>query len=350
MRCPTLNRLCSPPLGKIGWPWTKDSQQLQDRMDYGSHWPLVSIVTPSYNQGQFLEETIRSVLLQGYPALEYIIIDGGSTDGSVEIIRKYSPWLSYWVSEPDEGQAAAINKGFQLAKGEIIGWLNSDDLYLQGALANAVNTLEYFPDAGMVYGNSLVVDSHGNVIWEHKTSQLTLPELLTFKILSQPTVFFRRNALNASGLLNPSFHYLLDHELWIRIAKHYPIKYINSLLATSRRHPDAKNSSNASQFGKDAFRIVNLYSNDPDINFEINPYRQQMLAGAYAFDACYLIRSRQFRRGLMQYFKAVRLSRDVAGMRFREMIAALTIQLIDERMIAFLRFLGRRLRKDQIIR
>ena len=134
MRCPTLADLPAPPPGKTGWPWTAESPQLPDTMPDGRPWPRISIVTPSFNQGQFIEETIRSVLLQGYPNLEYLIIDGRSTDSAVEIIKKYEPWLRYWVSENDRGQAHAINKGLDRATGEIAAYLNSDDFYLQGAL------------------------------------------------------------------------------------------------------------------------------------------------------------------------------------------------------------------------
>ena len=136
-RCPTLAELPTPPAGKTGWPWTVETPPLPPARPDGSPWPRISIVTPSYNQGQFIEETIRSILLQGYPDLEYIIIDGGSTDQSVEIIKKYEPWLTYWVSEKDRGQAHAINKGFARVSGEIGGYLNSDDFYLPNALSAA---------------------------------------------------------------------------------------------------------------------------------------------------------------------------------------------------------------------
>jgi len=131
MRRPNLSDLPKPPKGKTGWPWTDETEQLPVKMSDGSDWPKISIVTSNYNYGHFIEETIRSVLLQGYPNLEYIIVDGGSTDNSVEIIKKYEPWLTYWVSEKDNGQASAINKGFSNASGEIYSWINSDDLLLE---------------------------------------------------------------------------------------------------------------------------------------------------------------------------------------------------------------------------
>src|SRR5437763_87805 len=120
MRCPGLKDLPPPPAGKTGWPWTEESEQLPDRMEDGREWPRISIVTCSYNQGCFIEETIRSVLLQGYPNLEYIIIDGESKDESVEIIRKYGSWLTYWESSPDKGQSNKINNGMKRASGDIV--------------------------------------------------------------------------------------------------------------------------------------------------------------------------------------------------------------------------------------
>ena len=135
MRCPTLDELPPPPSGKAGWPWTEEGPPIPDASAERQQWPRVSIVTPSYNQGRFLEETIRSVLLQGYPDFEYFIIDGGSADESLEIIRRYEPWLTYWTSEPDRGQSDAINKGWARATGDVVTYLNSDDCYLTGAVA-----------------------------------------------------------------------------------------------------------------------------------------------------------------------------------------------------------------------
>jgi len=144
VRCPTLAELPPPPPRRTGWPWTVETPPLPSARPDGSPWPRISIVTPSYNQGRFIEETIRSVLLQGYPDLEYIIIDGASTDQSAEIIQKYEPWLTYWVSEKDRGQAHAINKGFAKATGDIGAYLNSDDMYLVNALTIASNLFIQF--------------------------------------------------------------------------------------------------------------------------------------------------------------------------------------------------------------
>lgn len=142
MHCPSLTELPPPPEGKTGWPWTVETPPLPPTRPDGSPWPRISIVTPSYNQGQYIEETIRSVLLQGYPDLEYIIIDGSSTDGSVEIIRKYERWLTYWVSEKDRGQVEALTKGFAHVSGKYLNWINSDDYLLPNAL-EAVSSIAF---------------------------------------------------------------------------------------------------------------------------------------------------------------------------------------------------------------
>src|SRR6266567_5698553 len=142
MRCPTIAELPPPPIDRVGWPWTEAKDWLPELQPNGQAWPKVTIVTPSYNQGHFLEETIRSVLLQGYPDLEYIVIDGGSTDRSVEIIKKYEKHLTYWTSQKDAGPADAIRKGFEGAKGSILAYLNSDDLYRPGAIHCLINRLK----------------------------------------------------------------------------------------------------------------------------------------------------------------------------------------------------------------
>ena len=142
----TLKDLPPSPPEKTGWPWTEQTEPLPPRMPDGSEWPRISIVTPSYNQGEFIEETIRSVLLQGYPNLEYIIIDGGSKDNSIELIKKYEKYLAYLVSEPDKGQSHAINKGFRRATGVLVGWQNSDDFYHSGAFEAAAKACFAHPE------------------------------------------------------------------------------------------------------------------------------------------------------------------------------------------------------------
>ena len=248
--CPRLAELPSPPSGNAGWPWTEESAQLPDIMPAlsgaegpdGSPWPRVSIVTPSYNQAQFIEETIRSVLLQGYPNLEYIIIDGGSTDNSVDIIRRYEPWLSYWVSEKDRGQSHAINKGFDLAQGEIFAWLNSDDVYAPYAFATAAQAFAERPDCGLVYGDAHRIDIDGQLLGpcKHVQSYDRTQMLERCNLIVQPAAFFRRTAFLAVAGLDESLHNVMDYDLWFRLADHSGAAYIPSTLAKARIYAATK--------------------------------------------------------------------------------------------------------------
>ena len=203
--------------------------------------PLVSIVTPSYNQAAFLEETIPSVLEQDYPRVEYIIIDGGSTDGSAEIIQRYADRLTYWVSERDRGQTDAINKGFARATGSILAWLNSDDTYQPGALREAVDYLLAHPDVGMVYGDGNFIDEHSNVIGRFPSAQTDLKKLRRGYVhVCQQSSFFRADLWRKVGPLDPSFYFAMDYDLWVRLAQHAPLVYLPRTWANFRLHSDAK--------------------------------------------------------------------------------------------------------------
>ncbi len=203
--------------------------------------PLVSIITPSYNQANFLEETIRSVLDQGYPNLEYIIVDGGSTDGSLEIIQKYADRLAWWVSEPDQGQTDAINKGFSQAKGEILAWLNSDDTYLPGAVAEAVGYLQVHPEIGTVYGDANLINDEGNVIGRFPAKQTDNRRLMRGYVhIPQQATFFRKELWRKVGPLDPTFFFAMDYDLWVRLSQHAPLKYYSRLWANFRLHGGAK--------------------------------------------------------------------------------------------------------------
>jgi glycosyltransferase involved in cell wall biosynthesis len=191
MRCPRLSDLPTPASGRYGWPWTEESSPLPELQKNSQPWPRISIITPSFNQRPFIEETIRSVLLQGYPNLEYIIMDGGSTDGSVDIILKYQPWLTYWVSEKDNGQADAINKGLDHATGEIANWLNSDDLLYLGALKKVATGYAEDRTALLYNGSALRVDSQGTYGSPYSASPLSAEAAFEGKIpLPQPAIFF----------------------------------------------------------------------------------------------------------------------------------------------------------------
>ena len=202
---------------------------------------LVSIVTPSFNQAPYLEDTIRSVLEQDYPNLEYIIVDGGSTDGSLEIIRRYAHRLAWWVSEKDRGQTNAINKGFARAKGEILAWLNSDDTYQPGAVAEAVAFLWGRPEVGLVYGEANFIDENGHVIGHFPAAQTNYRRLRRGYVhIPQQAAFFRADLWRQVGPLDPSFYFAMDYDLWVRLADLAPIQYVPRTWANFRLHTQGK--------------------------------------------------------------------------------------------------------------
>ena len=204
----------------------------------------VSVVTPSYNQAQFLEETLRSVLEQDHPDIEYIVVDGGSTDGSLEILQKYASRLAWWVSEPDRGQTDALNKGFARASGEILAWLNSDDTYQPGAVAAAVAFLQAHPEVGLVYGDANLIDEHGSVLGRFPARQTDYARLLQGHVhIPQQASFFRADLWRQVGPLDPSFYFAMDYDLWVRLAKVSPLVYHPALWANFRLHGQTKTLS-----------------------------------------------------------------------------------------------------------
>lgn len=217
--------------------------QLPGTMSDGSPWPRVSIVTPSYNQGQFIEATIRSVLLQGYPDLEYIIIDGASTDGSVEIIRKYEPWLAAWVSEPDGGQANAINKGLDQSTGEILGWLNSDDMLLPGALRKVAEMNHQEPEAAAWVGGCYRIAPDGRILSEVIPRHLDRDSLADWAwqgFFYQPSCFFCAKARDEAGYLDEGLDVAFDLDWWLRLAEVGVFASTTEMLSAATIHREAK--------------------------------------------------------------------------------------------------------------
>jgi glycosyltransferase involved in cell wall biosynthesis len=203
--------------------------------------PLVTIVTPSFNQAQYLEETIKSVLGQSYANIEYIIIDGGSTDGSVEIIQKYADRLAYWISEPDKGQTEAINKGFAQANGQILAWLNSDDTYHPEGVANAVAYLVAHPEVGLVYGDTDFIDEGGRVMGRFPARQTSHTRIRRGYVhIPQQAAFWRAELWEQVGPLDPSFYFAMDYDLWVRLSAISGIKYVPGVWAYFRLHGDSK--------------------------------------------------------------------------------------------------------------
>jgi glycosyltransferase involved in cell wall biosynthesis len=198
-------------------------------------------VTPSYNQARYLESTIRSVLEQDYPSLEYIIVDGGSTDSSVDIIRRYADRLAWWVSEKDRGQTDAINKGFAHAHGEVLAWLNSDDTYQPHAIAEAVAFLRSQPEVGLVYGDANFIDENGCVIGRFPAAQTNYRRLRRGYVhIPQQAAFWRSDLWHKVSPLDPSFYFAMDYDLWVRLAAQAPVQYTPQLWANFRLHTQGK--------------------------------------------------------------------------------------------------------------
>lgn len=237
-----------PPDGKTGWPWTEASPPLPPTRSDGSRWPRISIVTPSFNQGCFLEETIRSIMLQGYPDLEYFVIDGGSTDETLAIIRKYGAWIDRWVSERDNGQADAINKGLAHCTGEIFQFINSDDYLAPNALFAVAEAMR---DHDAVAG--VVVDFDPDGVQMSLASRDLRPANFVTRpegyLYHQPGVWLRTEKTKALGGFEPRWRYKFDWVFQLRYAERWPrVAYIDDVLVYFRLHHSSKTVSESAGF------------------------------------------------------------------------------------------------------
>jgi glycosyltransferase involved in cell wall biosynthesis len=219
--------------------------------------PLVTIVTPSYNQGHFIQETIESVLSQDYPNVEYIVMDGASKDDTAEVCSRYLDRLTF-ISEKDRGQSHAINKGFQLARGEIVAWLNSDDIFLPGAIAAAVEAFRRRPEAGVVYGEGYQIDREGKIISRFASTQrFDLWRFLNVSdFILQQTAFFRRDVFDRVGWIDESLNYGMDWEILMRIGLEYPMEYIEEYMGAIREYPEAKTSAGGHRRAMELWKIM----------------------------------------------------------------------------------------------
>lgn len=283
-----IQNLPKPPLGKSGWPWTEASLPLPQSTPNSSKWPRISVVTPSYNQEQYIEETIRSVLLQNYPNLEYIIIDGGSTDKSIEIIRKYDKYITYQVSEKDRGQSHAINKGFAKSSGDILCWINSDDFLKPGALDFIARG---FPDASIpswLIGSSEIIDSMNFTI------NIRVPKNITFKNIliwrenwfPQQSTFWSRPMWEAAGNLDEHLYYAMDFSLWINMFKISPPIVVENVLSCYRLQEEAKCVAKPDQAFADILVALSKHIKPTIKDLKFQPILIEAL-GKVAFDYSY---------------------------------------------------------------
>ncbi|MGA9533834.1 MAG: glycosyltransferase family 2 protein [Anaerolineales bacterium] len=284
--------------------------------------PLVSIVTPSFNQAPYLEDTIQSVLRQDYPRIEYLILDGGSTDGSLELIRKYETRLAYWHSKPDQGQADAINRGLKRAKGEVVAWLNSDDLYTVGAVREAVAALTAEPSTAMVYGDGVMVDSKLNLLDPHRYRQLDVVDLLSFEVLLQPAVFMRKLALEQVGYLNRDYDLILDHELWVRLAARFQIRHVDRYWALERTHESAKTIALAREFVAEAHRLMLWAESAEETKSVVRENERRIQAGLLVFSARRLIDAERFGEATRRMFRALTLHPATAARYWYKLVQA----------------------------
>lgn len=229
--------------------------------------PKISVVTPSFNQAVFIEETLRSVGSQQYPVMEHIVIDGASTDKTVDILKRYSSTPGWehlrWISEPDHGQSDALNKGFRMATGDIIGWLNSDDRYEPHCFSRVSKALEMNQLVDFVYGDYLIIDETGKTLISKKEIDFDWEIMLCgLNYIAQPNVFFRRRVFNELGYLDDSLHYVMDYEFWLRAAAHgFRFQHIPSAFAACRWHLDAKTVSRNPRIEEELFSVRDKYWN-----------------------------------------------------------------------------------------
>jgi glycosyltransferase involved in cell wall biosynthesis len=250
MHCPSLRDLPPPPAGRSGWPWTEASASLPATMPDGGAWPRISVVTPSFNQARYLEATLRSILLQGYPDLECFVMDGGSTDSSVDIIKKYAPWLKQWVSEADGGQSAAINRGLQLSSGLFATWINSDDMLHCDALTTHASRVGFRPDVVYV-GDCLYIDEQEQSLSVHRGRVHNFEDLVRLRAvwrdqrqrghIVQPEVLFPRQLALDVGGLDVRNHRTMDYELWGKfLLAGATFQYTHIRFAMFRLHSEQK--------------------------------------------------------------------------------------------------------------
>lgn len=296
MHCPSLKQLPAPPKGKTGWPWTEEISLLESPEQSDFQWPRISIITPSYNQGEYIEATLRSVLLQGYPDIEYIIMDGGSNDGILNILEKYKNFFTHLSIKKDNGQSDAIKKGFSIASGNYIAWINSDDMYLKNCLFKVIQQFLQNPEKEWLIGNGIFIDSKDKFLLKCKTPLVNNNSLIIFGItFLQPSVFFSRTLYNRVGGIDTRLSFCFDYDLFIRFIREGNPSIVDYYLSAFRLHSKAKTSTLKTLNFEEHKLVQERY-----LQFLIIP---RFLSGIYYFDyGVYLLIFRMFTSGISRYF------------------------------------------------
>lgn len=263
--------------------------------------PLISIITPSFNQGRFITETIQSVLSQHYQHVEYIVVDGGSRDGTVDVLRRYGDRLR-WLSEPDRGQSHALNKGWRMARGEILGWLNSDDTYRSGAVQAIVEAFLLHPEVGGIYGDCDYMSATGAFLEKYETGPFDYETFLrtSRSPIPQPSMFIRRSVYEQIGPVDESLRLVMDWEYWLRVGMHYPILYLPQTLATYRVHGSSKSATESLRYGEETVRVYRELFANPRLPERLCRYEKEAMnnvllqAAKYAFDGACLKEARRY--------------------------------------------------------
>ncbi len=263
----TLADLPTPPLGKTGWPWTIAAPPLPPSPPDANHWPRISIVTPSFNQADYLEETLRSVLLQGYPNLQTLIIDGASADATRDILARYEPFLDYVVSERDRGQSHALNKGLARADGDLIGWQNSDDFYATGALRQAAESWLAMGKPDVLFGQCHLVDSDSHITGSYPTTPFDMHRMFPYANMFNQSMFIAASRLLEDAYpIDEDFHHCMDYELfWRLILKGCRFEYVPQIDAFFRLHSQAKGSTQNDVAAREFFAIYQMLHRRPDL-------------------------------------------------------------------------------------
>jgi glycosyltransferase involved in cell wall biosynthesis len=289
VRCPSLEDLPSPPPGKTGWPWTEASRPLAERMPDGSVWPKISIVTSSYNYERYLETTIRSVLLQAYPNVEFIVQDDGSTDGSIALIKRYEKHLTHWVSAPNIGQPAVINRGLHRSTGSILACISSDDYYAPNAFGIAAQFFHDHPEVDLINGRCRIVDESGNKIGEHFGDITQLDEALDpwnfwweGRGFLQPETFWRRQIWKEVGDFRTDLYIVFDYEYWCRMFLSGAVaRSVDANFACFRQQPTQK-TGNVRQMYDEHLDVIEKWLWDPGI--PLTRERRRLLQGWWLFE------------------------------------------------------------------